>query len=92
MKVFDSCSPDLFQATVSATNLATATLTMKRKDNGNTVLTVQLIGVFVSSDQFSGSSELPTESVSFSANKVVITDTASGATVCWDNVLRKTCS
>jgi type VI secretion system secreted protein Hcp len=81
----DACSPVLFGAVVSGKHFTTGTL-VQTDANGNTLLTMTLSDVLVSSYTISGSQQSanPGESVSISFNKICIEEASSGAKVCYD--------
>lgn len=89
-KRFDECSPSLFQAVATGKLFKTVTLT-QQDSNGNVVTTVTLTNAIVSSWQVAGAvnQELPSESASFDFEKVCVSDTASGTTVCYDSAVGK---
>jgi type VI secretion system secreted protein Hcp len=73
MKDMDQASPELFKALVKGTHIASVVLTAQKAvgdTSGKPFLTVTLNEVFVTSQQISGSSEIPSESVSFSYNQI----------------------
>jgi type VI secretion system secreted protein Hcp len=71
MKYLDKASPKLFKAMCTGQHIASATLTaIKAGADGKPFLTVTLTELFVSSLQLSASSEIPSESVSFSYNQI----------------------
>jgi type VI secretion system secreted protein Hcp len=71
MKIFDKASPKLFKALCGGTHIKTGTLTAsKAGGDGKPFIKIDLEELFVTSLQASGSSEVPTESVSFSYNKI----------------------
>jgi type VI secretion system secreted protein Hcp len=73
MKSFDKASVPLFKSLVSGTHIANGVLTAsKAGGGGKPYITVKFKELFVTSYQVSGSSEVPTESVSFSYNEVNI--------------------
>jgi type VI secretion system secreted protein Hcp len=71
VKNYDKASSALFKALVSGQHIKTGTLTaVKAGGGGKPFVQLDLDELFVTSLQVSGSSEIPTESVSFSYNKV----------------------
>jgi type VI secretion system secreted protein Hcp len=73
MKTFDKASVPLFKALVSGAHIPNGVVTAcKAGGGGNPYITVKFKELFVTSYQVSGSSEVPTESVSFSYNEVNI--------------------
>lgn len=73
MKNYDKASTKLFKAMVSGTHIKTGVLTaVKAGGAGKPFLKVSLGELFVTSLQDSASSEIPTESVSFSYNTIKI--------------------
>ncbi len=76
MKHLDSASPLIYKNLAAGTHLQTATLSASKAGAGGTsggsvaFLKITLGELFVTSMQLSGSSELPTESVSFSYNTI----------------------
>jgi len=75
MKDMDMASPELFKALVKGTHIASAVLTAQKSTGdttGKPYVTITFKEVFVTSQQVSGSSENPMESVSFSYNEIKI--------------------
>ena len=71
MKYLDKASSPIFKALVSGTHIKTGVLSaVKAGSSGKPFLKISLEELFVTSLQISGSSEIPTESVSFSYNKI----------------------
>jgi type VI secretion system secreted protein Hcp len=76
MKHLDSASPLMYKSMVAGLHIASATLSASKAGAGGATggskafLTITLGELFVTSMQLSGSSELPTESVSFSYNTI----------------------
>jgi len=76
MKHLDSASPLMYKSMVAGLHIASATLRASKAGAGGATggskafLTITLGELFVTSMQLSGSSELPTESVSFSYNTI----------------------
>ncbi len=71
MKHMDKSSPALFKAIVSGTHIKTGVLSaVKAGAGGKPFLKISLGELFVTSLQNSASSEVPTESVSFSYNTI----------------------
>jgi type VI secretion system secreted protein Hcp len=74
MKNFDKASPKLLAAMSKGTHIATGSLTaVKAGDNGKEFLKIDFGELFVTNLQVSASSEIPTESVSFSYNTIDMT-------------------
>ncbi len=73
MKNYDSASPLLFKSMLTGTHVKTGTLTAnKAGGNGKPFLKIDFTELYVTSQQASGSSEIPTESVSFSYNTIKV--------------------
>jgi type VI secretion system secreted protein Hcp len=73
VKSYDVSSVPLYKALLLGTHIKTAVLTAcKAGGDGKPFIQVSMDEVFVTSIQASGSSEIPTESVSFSYNKIKI--------------------
>ena len=73
VKNYDASSVKLFEALLKGTHIKTGVLTAnKAGGDGKPFLKVSLEELFVTSIQSSGSSEIPTESISFSYNKVKV--------------------
>jgi type VI secretion system secreted protein Hcp len=73
MKYMDKATTKLFSAMVTGKHIATGTLTaIKTGADGSPFLTITLGELFITSLQISASSEIPTESVSFSYNTIKI--------------------
>lgn len=71
VKTYDKASTPLFKAMVSGTHIKSGTLTAaKAGGNGKPFIKIDFDELYVTSIQVSGSSEIPTESVSFSYNKI----------------------
>jgi len=71
MKYYDKSSPQLFKSLCSGTHIKTGVLSAtKAGGNGKPFLKISLGELFVSSLNHSASSEIPTESVSFSYNTI----------------------
>jgi len=71
MKYMDKASPGLFKAMISGTHIKTGILSaVKAGGDGKPFLKLSLEELFVTSVQTSASSEIPSESVSFSYNKI----------------------
>jgi len=73
MKDLDKASPELFKMLLIGKHIASAVLTAQKSTgdtSGKPFLTITFAEVFVTSQQISGSSEVPSESVSFSYNKI----------------------
>jgi len=73
MKYYDKASPKLWKAMVAGTHLPKGTLTaVKAGADGKPFLKIDFEELYVTSLQHSASSEIPSESVSFSFNKIKI--------------------
>jgi len=73
MKYLDKASTPIFKALVSGTHIKTGTLSaVKAGANGKPFLKIDFQELFVTSQQISASSEIPTESVSFSYNQIKV--------------------
>jgi type VI secretion system secreted protein Hcp len=73
MKYMDKASAPLFKALVSGTHIPTGVLSaVKTGAGGKPFLKLSFEELFVTSQQVSASSEIPSESVSFSYNKIKI--------------------
>jgi len=73
MKYMDKATPRLFKALCSGEHIKTGVLSaVKAGAAGKPFLKLSIEELFVSNYQVSGSSEIPTESVSFSYNKIKI--------------------
>ena len=73
VKTYAVASVPLFKALLTGTHIKTGVLTAcKAGGNGQPFLKVSLEELFITSIQSSGSDEVPTESVSFSYNKVKV--------------------
>jgi type VI secretion system secreted protein Hcp len=73
MKHYDKASPQMFKSLVSGTHIKTGVLSAtKAGGGGKAFLKITLGELFVTSLQDSASSEIPTESVSFSYNTIKI--------------------
>lgn len=73
MTYFDKSTPKLFKTIGAGTHIKTGTMTaIKSGADGKPYLKVDFKELFVSSLQISGSSEIPTVSVSFSYNEIKI--------------------
>jgi type VI secretion system secreted protein Hcp len=73
MKDLDKASPEMFKMLLTGKHIATAVLTAQKATGTTTgapFLTITFGEVFVTSQQISGSSEIPSESVSFSYNTI----------------------
>jgi len=72
MKLMDSASPALLQALTTGRVFAKATVTLLVPTGGSMIAssTIELRGVSVTSQQLSGSSETPTESISLRFDQV----------------------
>lgn len=89
-KAFNECSPALFGAVVTGKHFPSLRL-VHADANGNPVITIDLNDVLVSSYQISGNAgpDVPFESLSFSFEKICITDAASNTKLCYDVALSK---
>jgi len=73
MKYYDKASPAVFKALVSGTHIKTGVLSAtKAGAGGKPFLKISLGELFVTSHQVSASSEIPSESVSFSYNTIKV--------------------
>jgi type VI secretion system secreted protein Hcp len=75
MKTLDKASPKLFQAMTKGTHVATAQLTACKSagaSGGKPFLTLKFKELFVTSQQLSGASEVPSESVTFTYNEITM--------------------
>jgi type VI secretion system secreted protein Hcp len=73
MKYLDKASTPLFKALVSGTHIKTGNFeAVKAGAGGKPFLKIDFQELFVTSQQHSASSEIPTESVSFSYNQVKV--------------------
>ena len=73
MKNYDKSSPQMFKALISGTHIKTGVLSAtKAGGGGKPFLKISLGELFVTSLQDSASSEIPTESVSFSYNTIKV--------------------
>ena len=73
MKYFDKASTPLFKSLTTGTHVKTGTLeAVKSGGAGKPFLKVDFQELFVTSHQLSASSEIPTESVSFSYNHIKV--------------------
>jgi type VI secretion system secreted protein Hcp len=73
MKDLDKASSEMFKMLLTGKHIATAVLTAQKSTgdtSGKPFLTITFGEVFVTSQQISGSSEIPSESVSFSYNTI----------------------
>jgi type VI secretion system secreted protein Hcp len=73
MKDLDKASPEMFKMLLTGKHIATAVMTAQKSTgdtSGKPFLTISLGEVFVTSQQISGSSEVPMESLSFSYNTI----------------------
>jgi type VI secretion system secreted protein Hcp len=85
MKLVDAASPLLIRACALGTTLKTATLSGRRTATGSAgkpfaFLLIQFTNVHVTSVQQSGSSEVPSESVSLQYSAIKYTETPTTAT------------
>jgi type VI secretion system secreted protein Hcp len=73
MTYFDKATPKFFKSICSGTHIKTGTMTaIKSGADGKPYLKVDFKELFVSSLQISGSSEIPTVSLSFTYNEIKI--------------------
>jgi type VI secretion system secreted protein Hcp len=73
MKYYDKSSPQVFKSLVTGTHIKTGVLSAtKAGGGGKPFLKISLGEMFVTSNQISASSEIPTESVSFSYNTIKV--------------------
>jgi len=73
MKMYDKASPQAFKAMISGTHIKTGVLSAtKAGGGGKPFLKISLGEMFVTSQQVSASSEIPTESISFSYNTIKV--------------------
>jgi type VI secretion system secreted protein Hcp len=73
MKDLDKASPEMFKMLLTGTHISSAVLTAQKATGSTTgapFLTITFGEVFVTSQQISGSSEIPSEAVSFSYNTI----------------------
>jgi type VI secretion system secreted protein Hcp len=71
MKYLDKASMPIFKALVTGAHIKTGTLSaVKAGSNNKPFLKIDFQELFVTSQQHSASSEIPTESVSFSYNQI----------------------
>ncbi len=71
MKHMDKATPALFKALISGTHIPTGVLeATKAGGKGKPFLKLSFEELYVTSQQVSASSEIPTESISFSYNKI----------------------
>ncbi len=72
-KYYDSSSPEIFKSMVVGTHITTGTLSaVKSGASGQAFLKITLGELFVTSQQISASTEIPTETVSFSYNTIKV--------------------
>ncbi len=73
MKNYDKASPLLFKSILEGTHIATGTLSaVKSGAKGKPYLKIDFQEIFITSQQISASSEIPTESISFSYNQIKV--------------------
>jgi type VI secretion system secreted protein Hcp len=73
VKTYDKASPKLFKSMVTGNHIKTGTLVAtKSGGGGKPFIKIDFQELFVTSIQMSGSSEIPTESVSFSYNQIKV--------------------
>jgi type VI secretion system secreted protein Hcp len=72
MKTLDKASPKLLGTMAKGTHVKTATLTAVKAGGKGPYLTITFGELFVTSVQWSASSEIPSESVSFSYNHIKV--------------------
>ena len=84
-KAFNECSPALFGATMTGKHFPSLRL-VHADATGNPVITIDLTDVLVSQYQIAGNAgpDVPYEALSFSFEKICITDAASGTKLCYD--------
>ncbi len=71
VKYYDSASPEIFKAMLQGKHISSGTLSaVKSGSDGKAFLTLTFAEMFVTSQQISASSEIPTETVSFSYNTI----------------------
>lgn len=89
-KAFNECSPALFGAVVTGKHFPSLRL-VHADANGNPVITIDLNDVLVSSYQISGNAgpDVPFESLTFTFEKICITDAASNTKLCYDVAANK---
>ena len=71
-KFVDSYSPQLAQACFQGTQFSTVELVGTDQATETAVIDIVMTRCFVSADQYSGSNEIPAESVSFSGTRITI--------------------
>jgi type VI secretion system secreted protein Hcp len=81
----DSCTPLLFAASVSGKIFKQVTVVQQDVQKDDT-FTVTLQDVMISSFQLGGdhSSEVPSEQIGFSYEKICVADNGTGTKACWD--------
>jgi len=73
MKFLDKASTPIFKALVKGTHIKTGNVVaVKSGGDGKPFLKIDFEELFVTSQQFSAASEIPSESVSFSYNKIKV--------------------
>ena len=73
LKYYDKASPKLWKALISGTHLPKGSLTaVKAGADGKPFLKIDFEELYITSIQQSASSEIPSESVSFSYNKIKV--------------------
>jgi type VI secretion system secreted protein Hcp len=72
-KYYDAASPEIFKAMLLGSHITSGTLSaVKSGANGKAFLTISFTELFVTSQRISASSEIPTETVSFSYNTIKV--------------------
>ena len=73
MKNYDKASPQIFKALVSGTHIKTGVLSaVKAGADGKPFLKISFEELFVTASHISASNEIPSESVTFSYNKIKV--------------------
>jgi type VI protein secretion system component Hcp len=83
-KKFDDCTPALFGAVTTSKHFPS--LTLVQQDKKETLMTVVLTDVVMSSYQIAGTQTTrePVEAIAISFAKICVSDVASGKNVCFD--------
>lgn len=72
-KYYDSSSPEIFKAMLKGTHITNGTLSaVKSGADGKAFLTITFTELFVTAQHISASTEIPTETVSFSYNTIKV--------------------
>ena len=72
-KYYDSSSPEVFKAMLLGSHISSGTLSaVKSGANGKPFLVLTFAELFVTSQQINASTEIPTESVTFSYNTIKV--------------------